>query len=203
VCLAGPRLAVQYCSFSETGVLLFSVFHTILSANPLSFMIGSASLLPRISIQGIYSQKRTARLSPAVQVKGGNALGGSDSGGGGYRLSGFANQKDPRIDEAQFLLTLLALALQISHRRRVGPCCCRSRRLRIMPLGLTNTLAPLFHRNASATNRPCVSASGSQAMAVILRSNMMDALLATSTQLKVPGRIGVTSGSPVFRPNIP
>jgi len=131
----------------------FFVFHTILSANPLSFMIGSASLLPRISIQGIYSQKRTARLSPAVQVKGGNALGAATAGG--YRLSGFANQKDPRIDEAQFLLTLLALALQISHRRRVGPCCCRSRRLRIMPLGLTNTLAPLFQQECFS-NKPAL-----------------------------------------------
>ena len=74
---------------------------------------------------------------------------------GGYRLSGFANQKDPRIDEAQFLLTLLALALQISHRRRVGPCCCRSRRLRIMPLGLTNTLAPLFQQECFS-NKPAL-----------------------------------------------
>ena len=74
---------------------------------------------------------------------------------GSYRLSGFANQKDPRIDEAQFLLTLLALALQISHRRRVGPCCCRSRRLRIMPLGLTNTLAPLFQLECFS-NKPAL-----------------------------------------------
>ena len=90
---------------------------------------------------------------------GGPSQGRKRPGGqrqrGGYRLSGFANQKDPRIDEAQFLLTLLALALQISHRRRVGPCCCRSRRLRIMPLGLTNTLAPLFQQECFS-NKPAL-----------------------------------------------
>ena len=80
---------------------------------------------------------------------------------GSYRLSGFANQKDPRIDGAQFLLALLALALQISHRQRVGACCCRSRRLRIMPSGLTNALAPLFQQECFSnpdrfSNKPTV-----------------------------------------------
>jgi hypothetical protein len=41
-------------------------------------------------------------------------------------LSGFANQKDPRIDEAQFLLALLALAriANVSDRAAVDHAGC-------------------------------------------------------------------------------
>ena len=65
-------------------------------------------------------------------------------------------------------------------------------------------LCACFRRNApailiaSATNRSWVSASDSPVMAVILRSNMIDAPPATSLQVKVRARIGVTSCPSIF-----
>src|ERR1700676_4463108 len=80
VCRSGDRIAVQYCSISET---CFGFFQAT-----------------------VFRKKRTARLSPAVQVREETPGKGSDSGGwGSYRVAYFANQMVPRIDEAQFLLT--------------------------------------------------------------------------------------------------
>jgi hypothetical protein len=71
------RLAVQYCSISETCFRFFL-----------------AICFPR---------KRTTRLSPAVQVREETPREGQRQRGiGGHRVSYFANPKTPRIDEAQF-----------------------------------------------------------------------------------------------------
>jgi hypothetical protein len=70
--------------------------------------------------------------------------GGQRQRGGGYRLSDFANQKARRIDGAQFLLALLRS--RVTSRMADAQYSCRSRRLRIMPVGLTTTLAPFFQQ---------------------------------------------------------
>jgi hypothetical protein len=70
------------------------------------------------------------------------------------------------------------------------------------------TRTPCSSRNApttlvaSATKRDCVSASASRSRAVILRSNTIDVPLATSAQVKVRARNGVTFRSPCLRPKI-
>jgi hypothetical protein len=70
------RLAVQYCSISKPAFAFSS---------------------------NLFSRKRTARLSPAVQVREETPLGGQRRRGvSGHRVSYFANRKIPRIDEAQF-----------------------------------------------------------------------------------------------------
>src|ERR1700687_90253 len=65
-------------------------------------------------------EKRTARLSPAVQVREETPRGGQRQRRS-CRVSYFANQKAPRVDRAQFLL-----ALHVSRGRRIVPGSCRS-----------------------------------------------------------------------------
>jgi hypothetical protein len=77
VCRSGYRLAVQYCSISETCFHFFS-----------------AICFPR---------KRTARLSPAVQVREETPGEGQRwRRVSGHRVSYCANPRAPSIDEAQF-----------------------------------------------------------------------------------------------------
>jgi hypothetical protein len=70
------------------------------------------------------------------------------------------------------------------------------------------TRTPCSRRNAptiliaSATKRPRVSSSASPSRAAILRSNTIDVPLATSAQVNVRARNGVTFRFPRFRSNI-
>jgi hypothetical protein len=86
VCRSGCRLAVQYCSISET--YFFSFFSSNLSSN-----------------------KKDRAAFARGPSQGGNAPGrAATAGWGSYRVAYFANQKAPRIDEAQFLLTFRVFA---------------------------------------------------------------------------------------------
>jgi hypothetical protein len=79
VCRSGDRIAVQYCSISET---CFGFF------------------------KQLFSVKKDRAAFAGGPSRGGTPGKGSDSGGwGSYRVAYFANQTVPRIDEAQFLLT--------------------------------------------------------------------------------------------------
>jgi hypothetical protein len=166
---SGYRLAVQYCSVSE------SCFH-FFSSN-------------------LFSKKKDRAAFAGGPSQGGNAPGkGSDSGGwGSYRVAYFANQKAPRIDEAQFS-------------GDVSRFCVAN--VRIAADHVSGTRTPCSRRNApttliaSATKRPRVSASASPSSAVILRSNTIDVPLATSAQVNVRARNGVTFRSPCFPPKI-
>jgi hypothetical protein len=139
----------------------------------------------------LFSKKKDRAAFAGGPSQGGNAPGkGSDSGGwGSYRVSYFANPKAPRIDEAQFS-------------GDVSRFCVASVRIAADHVG--GTRAPCSRRNApttliaSATKRPRVSASASPSRAVILRSNTIDVPLATSAQVNVRARNGVTFRSPVF-----
>jgi hypothetical protein len=106
-------------------------------------MIGSASLLPAHFNPGIHSQKKD-RAAIAGGPSQGRKRPGEGSDSGDYRLSDFANQKARRIDGAQFLLALLRS--RVTSRMADAQYSCRSRRLRIMPVGLTTTLAPFFRQ---------------------------------------------------------
>ena len=118
------RLAVQYCSIAE------SCFRSFLA---------------------IWSRrKRTARLSPAVQVREETPREGQRQRGvGSHRVSYFADPRTPRIDEAQFSV----------HDSRAT--------VRIAADQVGGTRTPCSRRNApttliaSATKRPRVSASAS------------------------------------------
>jgi hypothetical protein len=143
----------------------------------------------------LFSKKKDRAAFAGGPCQGGNARGkGSDSGGwGSYRVSYFENPKAPRIDEAQFSTD-------------VSRFCVATVRIAAGHVGGTRT--PCSRRNApttliaSATKRPRVSASASPSRAVILRSNTIDVPLATSAQVNVRARNGVTFRSPCFRPKI-
>ncbi len=110
-----------------------------------------------------------------------------------YRVFYFANPKAPRIDEAQFSA-------------HVSRFCVATVRIAADHVGGRRT--PCSRRNApttliaSATKRPRVSASASPSRAAILRSNTIDVPLATSAQVNVRARNGVTFRFPCFRPKI-
>ena len=140
VCRSGYPLAVQYCSISETCFRFFP-----------------AICFPR---------KRTARLSPAAQVREEMPRGRAATAGGGPSRNPILQiERSRALTRLNFLLTFRVLSGDRSY-------CCRSRRRD------TDTL--FSRRNApttliaSATNRPRVSASASPSRAAILRSNTID-----------------------------
>ena len=160
-----------------------------------SILLNLRNLLSLFS-SDLFSKKKDRAAFAGGPSQGGNAPGkGSDSGGwGSYRVAYFANQTVPRIDEAQFSAHVSRFFAWLTRRiaaDRVG-----------------STWTPCSRRNApttliaSATKRPCVSASASPTRAVILRSNTIDVPLATSAQFKVRARNGFTFRSPCFRPKI-
>ncbi len=159
-----------------------------------SILLNLRKLLSLFS-SNLLSKKKDRAAFAGGPSQGGNALGkGSDSGGwGSYRVFYFANLKTPRIDEAQFSAD-------------VSRFCVANVRIAADHVGGTRT--PCSRRNApttliaSATKRPRVSASASPSRAVILRSNTIDVPLATSAQLNVRARNGVTFRFPCFRPKI-
>jgi hypothetical protein len=108
-------------------------------------------------------------------------------GWGSHRVAYFATPKAPRVDEAQF-----------------SPHVSRAT-VRIAADQVGGTRTPCSRRNAptiliaSATKRARVSASASPSRAVILRSNTIDVPLATSAQVKLRARNGITFQSPYLR----
>jgi hypothetical protein len=138
--------------------------------------------------------KRTARLSPAVQVREETPRGRAATAGGGVAVA-------YRILQIQRPRALTRLNF------RSVSCFC----VATVPIAADHvggTWTPCSRRNApttliaSATKRPRVSASASPTRAVILRSNTIDVPLATSAQFKVRARNGFTLRSPCFRPKI-
>jgi hypothetical protein len=89
-------------------------------------MIGSASLLPAFQSRNSFTKKGPRGYRRRSKSREETPWGAATAGS--YRLSGFANQKDPRIDEAQFLLALLALAriANVSDRAAVDHAGCAS-----------------------------------------------------------------------------
>ena len=150
----------------------------------------SPNLLPLFS-SNLFSKKNDRAAFAGGPSQGGNAPGkGSDSRGwGSYRVSSFANPKTARIDEAQFSAHVSRFFVAT---------------VRIAADHVGGTRTPCSRRNArttlivSATKRPRVSASASPSRALILRSNTIDVPLATSAQLNVRARNGVTFRVPVF-----
>src|SRR6202795_3092517 len=150
--------------------------------------------LPSLFSSNLFSKKKDRAAFAGGPSQGGNARGRAATGGvGSYRVAYSANPKTPRIDEAQFSA-------------HVSRFCVASVRIAADHVG--GTRAPCSRRNApttliaSATNRPRASASASPSRAVILRSNTIDVPLATSAQLNVRARNGVTFRSPCFRAKI-
>jgi hypothetical protein len=137
-----------------------------------------------------FPRKRTARLSPAVQVREETPRGRAATAGGSHRVSYFANPKAPHIDEAQFSAHVSRATVRVAADQVGGTRTLCSRR---------NAPTTLI---ASATKRPCVCTSASPSRAVILRSNTIDVPLATSAQLNVRARNGVMFRFPCFRPKI-
>jgi hypothetical protein len=138
--------------------------------------------------RNLFSKKKDRAAFAGGPSQGGNALGRAATAGGSHRISYFANPRAPRIDEAQFSAD-------------VSRFCVATVRIAAGHVGGTRT--PCSRRNApttliaSATKRPRVSASASPSRAVNLRSNTIDVPLATSAQLNVRARNGVTFRSPL------
>jgi hypothetical protein len=143
------------------------------------------SLFPAIC----FPRKRTARLLPAVQVREETPRerAATAGGWGSHRVAHFATPKAPRVDEAQFSTHVSRATVRIAADQVGG------------------TRTPCSRRNApttliaSATKRARVSASASPSRAVILRSNTIDVPLATSAQVKLRARNGITFQSPYLR----
>jgi hypothetical protein len=101
-------------------------------------------------------------------------------------------QRPRALTRLNFSLTFRVFAWRRSY-------CCRSRR---------RDTDALFQKECSDNpNRFCYKttsrlASASPSRAVILRSNTIDVPLATSAQVNVRARNGVTIRSPCFRPKI-
>jgi hypothetical protein len=158
-----------------------------------SILLNLRNLLS-LFFSNLFSKKKDRRRKPAVQVREETPREGQRQRGiGGHRVSYFANPKTPRIDEAQFSA-------------HVSRFCVATACIAADHVGGTRT--PCSRRNApttliaSATKRSRVSASASPSRAVILRSNTIDVPLATSAQLNVRERNGVTFRFPCFRPEI-
>jgi hypothetical protein len=158
-----------------------------------SILLNLRNLLSLFS-SNLFSKKKDRAAFAGGPIQGGNAPGkGSDGGVSGHRVFYFANRKIPRIDEAQFSA-------------HVSRFCVATVCIAADHVGGTRT--PCSRRNApttliaSATKRSRVSASASPSRAVILRSNTIDVPLATSAQLNVRARNGVTFRFPCFRPKI-
>jgi hypothetical protein len=138
-----------------------------------------------------FPRKRTARLSPAVQVREETPWGRAATAGGGVAIAYLILQiQRPRaLTRLNFLLTFRVFAW---------------RPFVLLPDQVGGTRTPCSRRNApttliaSATKRPRVSASASPSRALILRSKTIDVPLATSAQLNVRARNGVTFRVPVF-----
>jgi hypothetical protein len=172
------------------------------SLDQLQFLIGSARCF-RAFQSGKKGPRGFRRRSKSGEE---TPWEGSDSGG--HRLSCFANQKGPNVDGAQFLLTIFCSRFIFRRAdmsdRAPANYVGRASAFRLDYLCALVPLCACFRRNApailiaSATNRSWVSASDSPVMAVILRSNMIDAPPATSLQVKVRARIGVTSCPSIF-----
>src|ERR1700722_2570696 len=136
-----------------------------------------------------FPRKRTARLSPAVQVREETPRGRAATAGGGVAIAYLILQiQRPRaLTRLNFPLAFRVATVRIAANHAGGtrtPCSRRN-----APTTLT----------ASATKRPCVSASASPPRAAILRSNTIDVPLATSAQVNVRARNGVTFRFPYFR----
>src|SRR3984893_15897049 len=92
VCRSGYRLAVKSCAISETCF---------------RFFLGIC-----------FSGKRTARLSPAVQVREETPRGRAATAGGEVAIAYliFCKSKGPRADEAQFSAHVLRFVLRFAWR---------------------------------------------------------------------------------------
>jgi hypothetical protein len=132
---------------------------------------GLLSLFPAIC----FPRKRTARLSPAVQVREETPRGRQRQRGvGSHRVSYFANPRAPRSDEARFSAHVSRATVRIAADRSAGHG-------RLVPEGML--------RIASHKKRPCVSASASPSMAVILRLNTIE--IAQFAAVRWPGGISI------------
>lgn len=140
-----------------------------------------------------FPRKRTARLSPAVQVR-------EETPREGQRRRGWVAIAYPILQvERSRALTMLNFLLTFRVLSGDRSYCCRSRRRETDTLFQKECSGNLI---ASATKRSRVSASTSPSRAVILRSNTIDVPLATSAQLNVRARNDVTFRFPCFRPKI-
>ena len=146
--------------------------------------------LPSLFPGNLFSKKKDRAAFAGGPSQGGNARGRAATAGGSHRVSYFANPEAPHIDEAQFSAHASPATVRIAADQVGGKRTPWSRR---------NAPTTLI---ASATKRPRVSASASPSRAEILRSNTMDVPSATSAQLNVRARNGVTFRFPCFRPKI-
>jgi hypothetical protein len=102
VCLSGSRLAVQYCSVSKTYFRFFLFLSTL--RIKLSFVARPALLVPGIANPVAWLQKKGPR-GFRRRSKSREEMPREDPTAGSCRVACFANQKAPRIDGAQLLLT--------------------------------------------------------------------------------------------------
>jgi hypothetical protein len=158
-----------------------SLFNIAQSPKP-AFVFFQQSVFQEKGPRGFRRRSKSGRKRPGE--------GQRQRGVGSHRVSYFANPRAPYIDEAQFSAHVSRATVRIATDQVGG------------------TRTPCSRRNApttliaSATKRPRVSASASPSRAVILRSNTIDVPSATSAQLNVRARNGVTFRFPCFRPKI-